>query len=100
MLKKTISTLIENGIVEKVFPGAVAYILTDKAVLYHKAFGFRCVKPKRLPMLCTTLFDLASLTKPIVVATLCMQLIERGKLSLNTPIEKYLPEFKTGRHNT
>ena len=44
-------------------------------------------------MLRTTLFDLASLTKPIVVGTLCMQLVERGRLSLNTPAEKYLPEF-------
>ncbi|RKU37359.1 serine hydrolase [Candidatus Poribacteria bacterium] len=94
MLKESISRLIENSIAEKVFPGAVAYVLTDNSVLYHKAFGFRCVKPKRLPMLQTTLFDLASLTKPIVVGTLCMQLVERGVLFLNTPVVKYLPAFK------
>lgn len=76
------------------FPGAVACILTDKKVLYHEAFGYRCVKPKRLPMFHTTLFDLASLTKPVVVGTLCMQSVESGKLSLDTPVEKYLPEFK------
>ena len=45
-------------------------------------------------MLRTTLFDLASLTKPVVVGTLCMQFVESGKLSLDTPAEKYLPEFK------
>lgn len=94
LLKKSIPRLIENGITEKVFPGAVAYILTDKKTLYHKAFGFRCVKPKRLPMLHTTLFDLASLTKPIVVGTLCMQLVENEILFLNAPAAKYLPEFK------
>lgn len=94
MLKESISRLIENSIAEKVFPGAVAHILMDNRVLYHKAFGFRCVKPKRLPMLQTTLFDLASLTKPIVVGTLCMQLVESGALSLNTPAAKYLPAFK------
>ena len=94
MLKNTISTLIENSISEKVFPGAVACILTDKKVLYHEAFGYRCVKPKKLPMLRTTLFDLASLTKPIVVGTLYMQHVERGTLSLDTPTEKYLPEFR------
>lgn len=76
------------------FPGAVVCILTDKKVLYHEAFGYRCVKPKRLPMFHTTLFDLASLTKPVVVGTLCMQFVESGKLSLDTPAEKYLPEFK------
>ena len=94
LLKKTISTLIENSISEKVFPGAVACILTDKKVLYHEAFGYRCIKPKRLPMFRETLFDLASLTKPIVVGTLCLQLVEKGTLFLNTPAEKYLQEFR------
>ena len=94
MLKDTISTLIQNSISEKVFPGAVAYILTGEKVLYHEAFGFRCVKPKRLPMLRMTLFDLASLTKPVVVGTLCMQLVESGELSLNRPAAEYLPEFR------
>ena len=94
MFKNSISTLIANGTVEKVFPGAVVYILTDEKVLYHEAFGCRSVKPKRLPMLRTTLFDLASLTKPIVVGTLCMQLVEKGKLFLNTPAEEYLPVFR------
>ena len=94
MLKDTISALIENSISEKVFPGTVAYILRDKEVLYHEAFGSRCVRPKRLPMFRTTLFDLASLTKPVVVGTLCMQLVEKNKLSLNVPAETYLPEFK------
>ena len=93
MFKNSIATLIANSIAEKVFPGAVIYVLTDEKVLYHEAFGFRSIKPKRLPMLRTTLFDLASLTKPIVIGTLCMQLVERGELSLNAPAEKYLPAF-------
>ena len=94
MLKESIPKLVENSIAEKVFPGAVVYIFNHEKVLHHKAFGFRCIKPKRLPMLYTTWFDLASLTKPIVVGTICMQLVESGELSLNTPAEKYLPEFK------
>ena len=94
MLKNAVSTLIENSIVEKVFPGAVAYVLTDEKPLYQEAFGFRSIKPKRLPMFRTTLFDLASLTKPIVIGTLCMQLVEKGELFLNTPAEKYLPAFR------
>ena len=91
--KVNLKNLIENSIFEKVFPGAVVCILTDKKVIYHEALGHRCVTPKRLPMLHTTVFDLASLTKPIVIGTLCMQLVERGKLFLDTPAEKYLPAF-------
>ena len=94
MLKDRISKLIQNSISEKVFPGAVAYILTGEKGLYHAAFGFRCIKPKRLPMLHNTLFDLASLTKPIVVGTLCLQLAESGELSLDRPAMEYLPEFR------
>ena len=45
-------------------------------------------------MLRMTLFDLASLTKPIVIGTLCMQLVESGELSLNRPAVEYLPEFR------
>ena len=94
LLKKSLLRLIENSISKKVFPGVVVHVSTNGKTLYHEAFGFRCVKPKRLPMLHTTFFDLASLTKPIVVGTLCMQLVENGKLSLDTPAEQYLPEFK------
>ena len=94
MIRDKISRLIENGITEKVFPGAVACIVDETGVLYHEAFGHRCVTPKRLPMHRTTVFDLASLTKPIVVGTLCMQLVEKAKLSLSTPAATYLPAFR------
>src|SRR5258708_37729912 len=40
-----------------------------------------------------TVFDLASLTKVIVTTTAVMQLVERGKVRLNDPVTKYLPEF-------
>ena len=95
-MKKSISTLIESSIAEKVFPGAAVYILKDEKVLYHEALGFRSLKPKRLPMQRDTVFDLASLTKPIVVATLCLQLAATGELSLNTPARTYLPQFRDG----
>ena len=85
---------MENGIAGKVFPGAVAYILTNEKVLYHEACGFRSVQPKRLPMQRTTRFDVASLTKPIVVGTLCMQLSQKGQLSLDAPVQAYVPTFK------
>ena len=40
-----------------------------------------------------TVFDVASLTKVIVTSTAVMQLVERGKVRLNDPVAKYLPEF-------
>ena len=91
---QTISTLIEQKITEKIFPGAVVAILKKGTVVFHAAFGDRIITPKQAPMLPDTLFDLASLTKPIVIGTLSMQLVESGQLSLDEPAQTYLPEFK------
>ena len=49
--------------------------------------------PEIKPMQRDTIFDLASLTKPIVIATLMMRFVEEGTVELNAPIQNYLPEF-------
>ena len=86
-----ISSLINHGILKKTFPGAVALIVEDNNVLYHKAFGNRMVRPKILPMETDTIFDLASLTKPIVISTLIMKLVEivRGNYTSDATSRKY-----------
>ena len=65
----------------------------DGAVIYRKAYGLRALEPRREVMTLDTVFDLASLTKVIVTSTAVMQLVERGKVRLNDPVAKYLPEF-------
>ncbi len=65
----------------------------DGGVIYRKAYGARALEPRREVMTLDTVFDLASLTKVIVTATAVMQLVERGKVRLNDPVAKYLPEF-------
>ncbi len=97
MTANAISTLIEQKITEKIFPGAVVAILEKDKVIYHAAFGHRIITPKHAPMFHDTLFDLASLTKPIVIGTLTMQLVASGKLSLDEPAQTYLPTFKQPR---
>tara|TARA_B100000749_G_scaffold99749_1_gene76062 strand:- start:428 stop:1456 length:1029 start_codon:yes stop_codon:yes gene_type:complete len=92
-----ISSLINHGILKKTFPGAVALIVEDNNVLYHKAFGNRMVRPKILPMETDTIFDLASLTKPIVISTLIMKLVEMKLVNLDEPVQYYLPEVKHNR---
>ena len=77
----------------KVFPGAVVYIAKHGAIPYCEAFGSRMLTPEIKPMRRDTIFDLASLTKPIVTATLTMRLVEEGTVELNEPVQNYLPEF-------
>jgi uncharacterized protein YbbC (DUF1343 family)/CubicO group peptidase (beta-lactamase class C family) len=51
------------------------------------------LEPRREAMTLDTVFDLASLTKVIATTTSVMQLVEQGKVRLNDPVAKYLPEF-------
>ncbi len=72
----------------------------DGVVIYRKAYGERALEPRREVMTLDTVFDLASLTKVIVTTTAVMQLVERGKVRLNDPVAKYLPEFaQNGRED-
>lgn len=65
----------------------------DGRVVYRKAFGERSLEPTRAPMTVETIFDLASLTKVVGTTTAIMQLVEQGKIRLNDPVVKYIPEF-------
>ena len=70
-------------------PGAVLLIARRGKLAYAKAFGYRD-KPAGLPMTIDTIFDLTSMTKPLVSAG-ALILYERGELFLNDPVSKYLP---------
>lgn len=76
-------------------PGAVALVLHEGEIVFLRAYGDRSQKPSRAPMSADTVFDLASLTKPIVTATSVVLLAERGLLNLSDRIARHLPEFAT-----
>jgi uncharacterized protein YbbC (DUF1343 family)/CubicO group peptidase (beta-lactamase class C family) len=88
-----VDAVIQNAISDGSIPGAVLIIGHDGAVIYRKAYGERALEPRREAMTLDTVFDLASLTKVIVTTTAVMQLVESGKVRLNDPVAKYLPEF-------
>jgi uncharacterized protein YbbC (DUF1343 family)/CubicO group peptidase (beta-lactamase class C family) len=88
-----VDAIIQQSIADGNIPGAVLVVGHDGRVIYRKAYGNRALEPRREPMTLDTIFDLASLTKVIVTTTAVMQLVERGKLRLNDPVAKYLPEF-------
>jgi len=85
--------VIQNAISDGSVPGAVLIVGHDGQVIYRKAYGERALEPRREAMTLDTVFDLASLTKVIVTTTAVMQLVEQGKVRLNDPVAKYLPEF-------
>ena len=88
-----VDAVIQQAIQDGTIPGAVLIVGHDGRVVYRKAYGNRALEPRRETMTVDTVFDLASLTKVIATTTAVMQLIEEGKIRLNDPVAKYLPEF-------
>ncbi|MGH6779901.1 MAG: serine hydrolase domain-containing protein [Bradyrhizobium sp.] len=72
-------------------PGAVAIAASGNDILYQGAFGRRDLS-KDQPMTADSVFWIASMTKAITSAG-AMQLVEQGKLSLDDPIGKVLPDL-------
>lgn len=75
-------------------PGAVVLVGQGDRIVYRQAFGERV--PGSEPMTLDTVFDVASLTKPLITTTAVLQLAERGKLKLDAPVARYWPAF--GHH--
>ena len=88
-----VDPLIQEAIRDHKIPGAVLLVGHGGNVVYRKAYGSRALEPRREAMTADTIFDLASLTKVIATTTCVMQLFEQGKIKLNDPVAKYLPEF-------
>ena len=100
-----ITAKIEHDVTDRVIPGAVLMILRHGKVGYEHAFGSRdpqanSAQASNKPvtaadgMKASDIFRIYSMSKPITVAA-ALTLIEAGKLKLDDPVAKYLPEFKT-----
>ena len=92
-LLNQISLLVEKAITEGKYPGAVILVGHRGQIVYQGVFGNRRIVPDIAPMQLDTLFDMASLTKVIATTPAIMQLIEQGKLDLDTPVAYYWPAF-------
>jgi len=86
-----IDSSLRGAIERKDVPGVVALITDREHVLYEGAFGVADVATGR-PLTADALFRIASMTKPVTSVAL-MQLIEQGRLGLDDPAERYLPEL-------
>jgi len=92
-LLNQISLIVEKSIADGKYPGAVILAGHRGQIIYQGVFGNRRIVPDIAPMQLDTLFDMASLTKVIATTPAIMQLIEQGKLALDTPVAYYWPAF-------
>ncbi|MBW2694061.1 MAG: beta-lactamase family protein, partial [Deltaproteobacteria bacterium] len=87
---------IDKSIASAEIPGAVAGARmpkNDETLEYFSERGFAVLQPERIPMARRTIFDLASLTKPIATTTAILLLVDEGAVELDAPVAKYLPLF-------
>jgi uncharacterized protein YbbC (DUF1343 family)/CubicO group peptidase (beta-lactamase class C family) len=84
---------VAEAVDEGAVPGAVVLVGRRGQIALVEAVGRRAVEPEPQEMTRDTVFDMASLTKPVATATAVMVLWERGEIDLDEPITAYLPEL-------
>jgi uncharacterized protein YbbC (DUF1343 family) len=90
-----IELLVEEAIQQELVCGAVIGVGNREGLVYKKAFGLRNLHQKPEIMTEDTIFDLASLTKPVATASAIWKLVEMGKIRLKDNVADFIPELKT-----
>lgn len=88
---KQVDELLRDAVIAGDVPGVVAAVITDRETPYAAAHGAR-VRGEPGPMRLDTVMRIHSMTKPIVGAA-AMQLVERGRIGLDDPAAKLIPEL-------
>jgi serine-type D-Ala-D-Ala carboxypeptidase len=94
-----VSRLLSQAIEEECFPGAVVVVGYQGTLVYEQAVGAAALIPSPRQMTVDTVFDLASLTKPIATVTALMLLVEAGLVRLDQPIDTYLDTYHRADRN-
>lgn len=89
-----IDGLVNQAIKDKKMPGAVVLVGRKGKIVFRRAYGKRSLVPQVEDMTVDTIFDVASLTKPIATATSIMILVEQGKLRLSDTIGDFIPDIQ------
>ncbi|MFM7058265.1 MAG: exo-beta-N-acetylmuramidase NamZ domain-containing protein [Planctomycetota bacterium] len=90
---EVIDEIVREGLSQGKMPGCVVVVGRSSGVVLKRAWGFRQTIPVQVPMAVDTVFDLASLTKPIATATSILILAGEGRLDVEAPVSHYWPEF-------
>jgi CubicO group peptidase (beta-lactamase class C family) len=81
-----VARFMESGVEKGIFPGAVLLAARREDILFHQAVGYAALIPERQPLRIDTIFDLASLTKPLATTLAVLRLTAQGRLSLDRPL--------------
>jgi CubicO group peptidase (beta-lactamase class C family) len=93
-----IGRLVDSTLREKSFAGAVVGVAVDGRISFIKGYGLADVE-QRVPVTEKTVFRIGSVTKQFTAAAV-LRLVDQGKLSLDDPLIKFVPEFPRGSEVT
>ncbi len=96
-LLREIDRAVEEAMEAGKIPGCVVLVARKGVIVWEKAYGSRSLRPQKIPNSPSTIYDLASLTKPLATATAVALLLEDGRLSLKDRVVDYLPAFAQNR---
>lgn len=97
---ETADSLLADAVARELIPGAVLVVTRRGEIIHERAFGHaqlydygmrRLTQPR--PMLTSTLFDLASVTKVMATTFALMLLVDRGLVDVDEPVHRYLTDF-------
>ncbi|MBX7119964.1 MAG: serine hydrolase [Gemmatimonadaceae bacterium] len=95
-LEDSLRAILARGVRDSVFPGAIALVGNRGGVVTEVSAGRIDWAADAPAPDARTVWDIASLTKVVGMTTAMMQLVEQGKVVLDAPVQRYLPEW-TGR---
>jgi beta-N-acetylhexosaminidase len=88
-------SLLDRGVADRAFPGGVLAV-GYKSELWIHPFGKQSYESGARQIKSDTMYDVASLTKPVVTTTLIAMEVEAVRLNLDSPVGLYLPEWNSG----
>ena len=89
-----ITSFLSERIAAGDFPSAVYLVAEKERALLADALGNAVVEPRRIAATLETIYDLASLTKPLITGLLCARRVEAGEITLDSSVSNYLREFE------
>ena len=90
---RAVENAFEEAVTQGVFPGAVLLVGKNQIVVYEQAFGYRSLLPEKSPMQPETIFDVASLTKPLATTAAVMLLVQEKKIRLDDQVTRVIPMY-------
>jgi serine-type D-Ala-D-Ala carboxypeptidase len=89
-------SVLEQALTERAFPGAAFGVWAQDQMLALDGIGRFTYDPDATPVIASTIFDLASVTKVIATTSMAMLLHQNGRLDLDQPLAEILPAFAEG----